>query len=90
MAPGLEWKCQQGCLVAPVTTGLLRDAPLTLMTDATSVVRKATMLMIVTAIVAEGGAGTLWGQGGWVTSPVHFCVALVSKEQNVTPVFFKL
>ena len=28
----------------------------------------------------------VWGQGGWVASPVHFCVALVSKEQNVTPV----
>lgn len=58
MAPGLEWKCRPGCLVAPVTTGLLHGAPLTLMTDAMSVVRKATMLTIVIAIVAEGGAGT--------------------------------
>ncbi|XP_009697946.1 PREDICTED: serine/arginine-rich splicing factor 7 isoform X1 [Cariama cristata] len=32
----------------------------------------------------------VWGQSGWVVSPVRFCVALVSKEQNVTPVFFKL
>lgn len=28
----------------------------------------------------------VWGQSGWVASPVRFYVALVSKEQNVTPV----
>ncbi|KQK80649.1 hypothetical protein AAES_90996 [Amazona aestiva] len=38
-------------------TGLQPGAPLIQTTDAMSVVRKATMLMIVTAIVAEGGAG---------------------------------
>lgn len=39
-------------------TGPLPGAPSTPTTDATSVVRKATMPMTVTAIAGEGGAGT--------------------------------
>lgn len=57
MEPVYVWSYLQECRVAPVTTDRPPAVPLTQMTVATNVVKRATMHTTVTATADGGGAG---------------------------------